>query len=123
MIIFYLYVLLIAHLYLVAKEKLIQFNKVKRPFIGIAGRDVTEELAKKYKLVEGVYVTAISEYSGAEKAGLKIGDIIVKVDDQEIKTMNELNKIKNTHQIGEEVKLTINREGEEKEIKVKLGEE
>ena len=37
--------------------------------------------------------------------------------------MNELNKVKNSHQIGEEMTLTINREGQEIEVKVKLGEQ
>ena len=104
-------------------EQLIQYNKVKRPSIGIAGRDITESLARRYRLVEGVYVTSVSDFSGAEKAGIKIGDIIIKADGQEVKTMNELNKVKNSHQIGEEMTLTINREGQEIEVKVKLGEQ
>ena len=104
-------------------EQLIQYNKVKRPLIGISGRDITESLAKRYNLVVGVYVTSVSEFSGAEKAGIKPGDIIVKADGQEVKTMVELNKIKNTHEIGDEMKVTINREGKEKELTIKLGEQ
>ncbi len=103
-------------------EQLIQYNKVKRPYIGISGRDITEALAKRYRLVEGVYIVSVEEFSGAEKAGLQIGDIIIKADGEEVKTMNELNKIKNKHQIGDEMTVTINREGKEKEIKIKLGE-
>ena len=104
-------------------EQLIQYNKVKRPYIGIGGRDITESLAQRYRLVEGVYIVSIAEFSAAEKAGLQIGDIIVKADGEEVKTMNELNKIKNKHQIGDEMTLTINRDGKERDIKIKLGEE
>lgn len=104
-------------------QQLIQYNKVKRPFIGISGREITENLAKRYNLVEGIYVTSISEFSGAEKAGIKIGDVIIKADGQNVKTMNELNAIKNTHQIGDEMSITINRDGKEKEVKIKLSEQ
>lgn len=104
-------------------KQLIQYNKVKRPFIGISGREITESLAFRYNLVEGIYVTSVSEFSGAEKAGIKIGDIIIKADGKEVKTMNELNSIRNEHQIGDEITITINRDGKEKDIKVKLSEQ
>ena len=98
-------------------------QKVKRPYIGISGRDLDEETAKRYNLVKGVYVVSVDEYSAAEKAGLKIGDVIIGIDDKEISTMSELNEIKNTHSIGYTVKLKINRNGQEKEISLTLGEQ
>ncbi len=104
-------------------EQLIQYNKVRRPFIGITGRDLNEELAKANNLVVGVYVLSIEEFSAAEKAGIKIGDVITSIDGKKITTMNELNEIKNSHNIGDEIKLTINRNGEEKEITLKLQEQ
>lgn len=104
-------------------EQLIQYNKVKRPYIGISGRDLDEETAKANNLVVGVYVISIDEFSSAEKAGVKIGDVITKIDGKEIKTMEELNEIKNTHSIGDEVTLTINRNGNEKELKLTLQEQ
>ena len=98
-------------------------QKVKRPYIGISGRDLDEETAKRYNLVKGVYVVSVDEYSAAENAGLKIGDVIIGIDDKEISTMSELNEIKNTHSIGDTVKLKINRNGQEKEISLTLGEQ
>ena len=103
-------------------DDLITYNKVRRPYIGISGRDLNEETAKKYNLVEGVYVVSVEEYSAAEKAGIKSEDIIIAVDGQEIKTMDELNEIKNKHSIGDQIKLKIVRDGSEKEISLKLGE-
>ena len=103
-------------------DDLITYNKVRRPYIGISGRDLNEETAKKYNLVEGVYVVSVEEYSAAEKAGLKAQDIITAVDGQEIKTMDELNEIKNKHSIGDQIKLKIVRDGSEKEINLTLGE-
>ena len=98
-------------------------QKVKRPYIGISGRDLDDDTAKRYNLVKGVYVVSVDEYSAAEKAGLKTGDVIVGIDDKSISTMNELNEIKNTHSIGDTVKLKINRDGQEKEIDLTLGEQ
>ena len=98
-------------------------QKVKRPYIGISGRDLDDDTAKRYNLVKGVYVVSVDEYSAAEKAGLKTGDVIVGIDDKSISTMSELNEIKNTHSIGDTVKLKINRDGQEKEIDLTLGEQ
>ena len=70
--------------------QLISEGKVKRPFIGIGGKDIDEATAKRYNLVEGVYVTSIEEFSSAEKSGLKLYDIITKIDGKDIKSINEL---------------------------------
>ena len=104
-------------------KDLIEFNKVKRPYIGIGGIDLDEKTAKENKLVEGVYIKTIDNFSAAEKAQLKVGDVIVKVNNKNIKTMDELNEIKNTFSIGDKLTLLVNREGKEKEIIVTLGEQ
>ncbi|OKZ75247.1 MAG: hypothetical protein BHW00_02400 [Clostridium sp. 26_22] len=104
-------------------SQLIQYSKVKRPFIGISGIDLNAETAKTYNLVEGVYVKSVEDFSAAEKAGLKAGDVIIEVEGKSIKTMNELNEVKNSHKIGDELKLKINRVGTEKEITLTLGEQ
>lgn len=104
-------------------SQLIQYSKVKRPYIGISGMDLDETTAKKYNLVVGVYVKSVEDFSAAEKSGLKSGDVIIEVDGKSIKTMDELNEIKNSHQIGDEIKLKINRDGNEKEITLTLGEQ
>lgn len=104
-------------------SQLIQYNKVKRPYIGISGIDLDESTAKKYSLVVGVYVKSIEDFSAAEKGGLKTGDVIIEADGKSIKTMDELNEIKNSHQIGDTMKLKINRNGEEKELTLTLGEQ
>ena len=72
-------------------EQLIQYNKVKRPYIGISGRDLDTATAKRNNLVVGIYVASVDDYSAEEKAGIKPGDVIIKADGNEIKTMNELN--------------------------------
>lgn len=104
-------------------EQLISNGKVKRPYIGISGRDVDEETAKKYELVEGIYIISVEQFSAAEKAGLKSYDIITEIDGKQIKTMDELNEIKNTHKIGDTIVLKVFRDKEYKEINLTLGEQ
>ncbi len=104
-------------------SQLIQYSKVKRPYIGISGMDLSEQIAKANKLVVGIYIKSIDDFSAAEKAGLKPGDVIIEADGQKISTMDELNKIKNTHKIGEEMTVKINRNGQEKELTITLGEQ
>lgn len=104
-------------------SQLIQYNKVKRPYIGISGRDLDVETAKANNLVEGVYVLSVEEFSAAEKAGIKNGDVITQIDGKDIKIMDELNEIKNSHSIGDEITLKISRSGKEKEIKLTLQEQ
>ena len=97
-------------------------NKVLRPYIGISGIDLDDSTAKRYNLVLGVYVKTVQDFSPAEKAGLLSGDVIIKADGKDIKTMDELNEIKNSHQIGDTITLKINRSGQEKDITVTLEE-
>ena len=104
-------------------SQLIQYSKVKRPYIGITSMDLDEETAKANNLVEGIYVKAIDDFSAAEKAGLKIGDVIIQADGKDIKTMDELNEIKNSHQIGDEMTVKVNRNGEERDLTITLGEQ
>lgn len=104
-------------------SQLIQYNKVKRPFIGIRGLDLTEELAKSNNLVVGIYVQSVEDFSAAQKADIRNGDVIIEADGQKITKMDELNELKNKHNIGDEFKLKINRNGVEKEITLTLGED
>ena len=103
-------------------SQLIDHNKVLRPYIGISGISLDESTAKKYNLTVGVYVKTVQNFSPAEKAGLQSGDVIVKADDKDITTMDELNEVKNSHKIGDTMKLKINRNGEEKEVTLTLEE-
>lgn len=104
-------------------EQLIEYQKVKRPYIGIGGRDLSEDLAKANNLVVGIYVVNIEEFSAAEKAGIKIGDVIIEADGTKVTTMDELNTIKNKHTIGDTMKLKIYRNGSEKDIELVLQEQ
>ena len=64
----------------------------------------------------------MEEFSPAEKAGIQPGDLIFEFDGKEIASMDELNNLKNEHQIGDEVKIKLVRNNDEKEITLTLGE-
>ena len=105
---------------------LIQYSKVRRPYIGITGSDITEDTVKAnptFDLVVGAYVRSVEDYSPAEKAGLKIGDIIIEADGQTVESMDDLNEIKNGHQIGDTMTLKIYRSGQEETVELTLAEQ
>lgn len=104
-------------------KQLISDGKVKRPYIGISGRDINEQTAKQYKLVEGVYIVSVEPYSSAEKAGLKSYDVITEVDGKKITSMDELNEIKNSHKIGDIINLKVYRDNNYIDVQVTLGEQ
>ena len=104
-------------------SQLIQYSKVRRPYIGITGMDLDAETASANHLVEGIYVRDVETFSAAEKGGIKIGDVIIKADGTSITTMDELNTIKNSHSIGDEMTVTVNRDGKEIDLTITLGEQ
>jgi len=104
-------------------SQLIQYSKVKRPYIGISGVDLDEKTAKVYNLVVGVYVKSIEDFSAAEKAGVKVGDVITEVDGQKVTTMDEVNEIKNKKNIGDTLKLKIYRNGKYIDLTITLQEQ
>lgn len=104
-------------------QQLIQYNKVKRPYIGLTGVDVDEQTAKYYNIPVGIYVKSVENFSPAEKAGFKAGDVIIQMDGKDVKNMNELNTMKYQHQIGDTVTLKINRDGKEMDLSLTLAEQ
>lgn len=103
-------------------NQLIDHKKVLRPYIGITGINIDEELSKKENLEIGVYVKSVEDFSPAEKAGVKPGDVIIKADGKDVEDMDDLDEIKNSHQIGETMTLVVTRNGEERELSVTLEE-
>ena len=93
-----------------------------KPQLGVSCQDVTENLSEMFDLPVGVYVTAVSDGSAADKAGLKKGDVITAVDGKEVKTCEELNAQKNLHSAGDKIELTYTRDGKEEKVEVTLDE-
>ncbi|NOW07303.1 S1C family serine protease [Clostridium beijerinckii] len=90
--------------------------------LGIQIREIDSATAKKYDLVEGIYVSSVEEYSPAEKGGLKIGDIIVKCDGKEAKKFDELKAIKESKNAGDTMKIEVIRDKKTVDLSVVLEE-
>ena len=88
--------------------------------LGISVRSIDEALSKQLNMEQGLYVVEVTEFSSAEKAGLKAGDIIVKADGNRITTFDEFKAVKNGKEEGDEISLEVIRNGESKTINVKL---
>lgn len=105
-------------------EELISKGYVSgRPQIGVGIRDISESMSRYYNLPVGIYVVSVSPGSGAEGANIKVGDVIIKADGMTVTTSEELNDVRDTHKVGEKIKLTVVRDGKTMDINVTLGEE
>lgn len=105
-------------------DQLKMFGYVKgRPFIGISGQDITETISEAYGLPVGIYITDVTEGSGADKAGLMRGDILTSLDGKEVKSLNDLDAIKKGYKAGDTVKVTIVRDGVKKTLSLTFSEE
>lgn len=103
-------------------QTLIEKGKVSRPFVGISGLDIDEATAIRNGLTKGIYVDSVVSGSAAEEAGIEPGDIIVAFDGKNISTMDELNEIKNTKNIGDKIEIRFYRKNKEKTVTITLGE-
>lgn len=90
--------------------------------LGIQIREIDSATASKYNLAEGIYVSSVDEFSPAEKAGMKIGDIIVKADGKTVKTFDELKAIKEGKSAGDTIKVEVIRDKKNVSVSVVLEE-
>lgn len=103
-------------------QQLIQYQTVKRPYIGISSVTMDDNTSKRYNLPSGAYVYTVENNSPASKCGLQKGDVITKVQGTPITSSNELNKEKNKYKIGDTITLTIYRDGKESDLTITLEE-
>ena len=106
-----------------AKE-LIENGYVKRPVLGITVREITDsQTALKYGVSSyGVYIFQVNTGSGADKAGLQMGDRIISIDDVAVSSSNDVVQYCQTKQVGDVVSLQIERDGKIMSFDVTLGE-
>jgi serine protease Do len=105
-------------------EQLIKNGHVVRGRIGVAVQDVDAALAKPFGLdrPRGALISMVENGSPAQRAGLKTGDVILKVDDQPIDHSNQLSSYISRQSPGEESKLTIWRGKQEQQLDVRIAE-
>ena len=101
---------------------IIKYGNVQRGYLGIALDDLDNRKAEEYgvKVNEGVYVRDFTEGSAGAAAGIKKGDVVVKVDGRSINSIPELQQSIGLHRPGDKVAITVNRDGTEKDFNVTL---
>lgn len=103
-------------------EDIMEFGNVQRGILGVEGGELNSNASKELGISEtqGFYINKVSPKSGAQKSGLTKGDIIVKLDNQNIATYADLSGYINTKRPNDVVEVTYIREGKTKTIPVTL---
>ncbi|MEM6631220.1 MAG: trypsin-like peptidase domain-containing protein [Bacteroidota bacterium] len=103
-------------------EDLLMFGKVKRGLLGVEIVPVTAEVARRYNLnvLKGAYIDAVRANSGAEDAGIKVGDVVVAVNQFPVSNASELQEQVSKFRPGDFVNITAFRGEETLEFKVSL---
>lgn len=92
---------------LMTKQTRLKVNEDSKGYLGITGIDVVAEYSEIYGMPQGVYVSSVTEGTGAAQAGLVKGDIITALNGEEIKSMEELKNELSYYAAGTTVELTI----------------
>jgi len=110
----------------VIKEAIDNFNKTgqfTRPYLGVRYRMISQDLALLNEVPQGAYIVEVVAGSPAEKAGIKAGDIVTKLNGQPVREEEGgLAKFISQKKIGEKIKVTLWRDGEEIEVETTLQE-
>ena len=103
-------------------EDIMEFGKVQRGILGVEIAELNGNVSKELgtTLTEGVYVKKVTKNTGAEKAGLQKGDVIVKIDSQNITTYSELSGYINTKRPNDKVQVSYIRNGKTETAAVTL---
>lgn len=105
-------------------DELIETGSVARPWLGVVVQDVTPDLQTYYGLdsTKGSIIAYVEPGSPADQAGLRRGDIVLEINDQEIVDADDLVRFIRESEIGEELEIIVNRDGVAKSLTAALGE-
>ena len=103
-------------------EDIMEFGNVQNGILGVRGGELNSKSAEKFNVntTQGFFVSDIEDKSGAEKAGVKAGDIIKKIDNIIISKFSDLSGYLSTKRPNDVVNLTIIRNNSERTIPVTL---
>ncbi|MBM3185907.1 MAG: Do family serine endopeptidase [Bacteroidetes bacterium] len=98
---------------------LIDYGIVQRGYLGVQISDISQEIKEKNKLpnLKGVFVAKVIEDGSADKAGLKDGDVILKIGNKEVNSVASLQEEIGKRRPGDKVSITIRQKDGDEEIK------
>ena len=99
-----------------------KYGVVQRALLGVKIQELTDELAKEngINVLDGAYVAYVTEDGAANEAGIKVGDVITKVNDKKVKSVPEVQEQISKFSPGNKVKIAVLRDGKESEFSVVL---
>ena len=105
-------------------DDLIRYGAVHRPRLGVSIAEVTDADAEVYRLptIGGVEITQVTPGEAADRAGLKMGDVVIAIDGQRVDAVSELQSRVAQFQPGWSIRLGLIRYGKPLQVQVKLGE-
>lgn len=92
-----------------------------KPYLGITAQTMNEQMAQQTNLTEGVYVYSVVSGGAAEKAGIKVGDVIIKVGSKTITSMEDLTAAKKNYSAGDKTVFMVYRNGKKVKVTVTWG--
>lgn len=103
---------------------MLKTGKISRGYLGVTVQNIDTDLKEKFDLEDenGALIASVSSGGPSDKAGLKIGDVIISLDGKPIKDMNNLIRLVSSTPVGTEVKVVVIRNGKKKTFHVELGE-
>ncbi|MBU2649308.1 MAG: Do family serine endopeptidase [Bacteroidetes bacterium] len=106
-------------------DDILLYGEVQRAYIGIIPREIDSDLASESGLkdMKGVYVEDVSENGGADKAGIKKGDVIMRVNGSEVNTLAQLLEIVGQYRPGDKVAVDVRRDNKPLAFNVELRNE
>ena len=104
-------------------DKLISGGEVRgRPSIGIVSGTVPETAKEEYGLPDGLYITEVYEGSDAKAKGIQPGDVLTHVNGEPVNTTERVIEIRDQHEIGDSLTMTIFRNGESFDVDVEIND-
>ena len=96
------------------KQQIIEFGVPQRGFLAVQAQDLTPELARVLSISEqrGAVITRVSKDSNAERSGIQVGDVVLKVGNQFISRSNDLRSLVGYNFAGDSLEMEVLREGE-----------
>lgn len=108
----------------IVKDSLKNFTtngQITRPYLGVAYKMLSQDLAIQNNLVQGAYVQSVVSDSAADKAGIKNGDVIIAIDGTKVQTdSSQLSKYIASKKVGDSITITVFRDGKSQDIKATL---